>query len=279
MGLSMIKSTLSCMGIWIFHFTTVFLCLTAGAFTVDQQLINTRSDFGAYLSEISLSNNQISPNSQALSNNPASPNNQDVSSSQTNTFFPFDSNQGLWIQENLGDDFYHYYVKKIVKKPLNKISLKLDYGLTLKPTSASTSTLVIDSKNSARNNVLVNHTIQALESPKISFSDDNLQWNPADIAMIELGDDYQKFVDDEINSGHTYKEFWDGVETTALEDFVDEHFGFHDNALIRALILMALFLVTVIAFAKRAELADFFLSEDNHMDRLKAWLKSLHISS
>ena len=226
-------------------------CTTASAFTADSLLIKTDVDFNDSISNLTSATHQ------------------------TSNSYPANSNQGLWIQENLGSDFYDFYASKVVKKTSNQKSLQLAYFLKPGFASAGLSNQSASAKNDINNNVFSANSIQALESSKISFSEDGIEWNPTDLAIVSLGSDYQKFIDDEITAGHTYKEFWDGVETTEFEDFIDEHFGFHDNALLRYLIMLSILLIAILAIAKRAEIADFVMAEEN-VDRFKKWYSSLH---
>ena len=224
-------------------------CTGAYALTADKQLVKNDLDFGASISR------------------PYAP--------AQNSLFPAHSNQKLWIQENLGDDFYSFFSQKIVRKSSNIESLQLEYFLKPEQTFIQVSNQSGNVKNSIISNADPHNSIQALEATQISFSEDGLEWNSSDIAIVNLGNDYQKFIDDEVLANRTYREFWDGVETTQLEDFIDDHFAFHDNALIRMLIMLGLFLLAVLAIAERAELADYFMSEEN-INRVKKWFKSLY---
>ncbi|MES2579073.1 MAG: hypothetical protein V4552_00890 [Pseudomonadota bacterium] len=186
---------------------------------------------------------------------------QVVSTQQLSPNSPFYlslSENEAWIQQKLGNDFYSFYDKKIKNKLSKKSSLKLDYYLN----GSST----INIKNSQISKLpVIDKSIQPFDfsAPFMRFSDDELQWNPAEIAIVKMGDDYKKFVDDEVLAGQTYKEFWDGVETSAFEDFIDEHFAFHDNALFRVLIMLAGFLVLTIIYASRARLAALISPEED----------------
>lgn len=239
----MIRSVLIGIGILVFQ------CSTASALTSDHQSIKSDLDYGFDISTL------------------ASP------ADRTDALFSTESNHATWIQEKLGEDFYHFYAKKVIKKPSSKNSLQFEYFLNPELKSNNTSNQFI--KISTGANAAEVTSIQALKSSKISFSEDSMEWNPADIAIINLGEDYQKYIDDEISAGHTYREFWDGVETTEFEDFIDEHFGFHDNALLRYLAMLGILLVAILMVAKRAELADFIMSEQN-IDRFKKWFSSIY---
>lgn len=148
-----------------------------------------------------------------------------------------------WIKNALGEDFYQFFAKKIINKKPAVNTLKMDFYLG---TKFEASIKADESDNSL---VEVNKTrIKTLDTPSIQFSDAAYTWNPANVSLVKLGKDYQQFVDDEVLAGKSYKEFWDGTETTAFDDFVDENFGFHDSALLRYLILLTGILLMVVGY-------------------------------
>ena len=158
----------------------------------------------------------------------------------------------VWIKNVLGEHFYHYFTQKIINKKIQANSLKMDFHLS--------SLLQAITKADQSNNTFVeiNKTrIKTLDVADMQFSDENYAWNPANLSMVKLGSDYQQFVNDEVSAGNTYKEFWDGEETTALEDFVDEHFGFHDSALLRYLILLVSILVVITGFMLKPKVMQY----------------------
>lgn len=158
----------------------------------------------------------------------------------------------VWIKNVLGDNFYHYFTQKIINKKIQASSLKMDFHLS--------SLLQAITKADQSNNTFVeiNKTrIKTLDVADMQFSDENYAWNPANLSMVKLGSDYQQFVNGEVSAGNTYKEFWDGEETTAFEDFVDEHFGFHDSALLRYLIVLGGVLLVIIGFMLKPKLIQY----------------------
>lgn len=158
----------------------------------------------------------------------------------------------VWFKNVLGDNFYHYFTQKIINKKIQASSLKMDFHLS--------SLLQAITKADQSNNTFVeiNKTrIKTLDVADMQFSDENYAWNPANLSMVKLGSDYQQFVNDEVSAGNTYKEFWDGEETTAFEDFVDEHFGFHDSALLRYLIVLGGVLLVIIGFMLKPKLIQY----------------------
>jgi len=192
---------------------------------------------------------------------------QQSTTAQLSSDSPFNlspSGNEAWIKQKLGNDFYTFYDKKTKNKPSEKASLKIDYYLNAS-SKVNTSSKINVEKNQLLNlpAIVKINLLPNFSTPAMRFSDDELEWNPADITIIELSDDYKKFVDDEVLAGKTYREFWDGEETTEFEDFIDEHFGFHDNALFRALIVLAGFLALVLTYAYRAKLAALISPEDN----------------
>lgn len=167
------------------------------------------------------------------------------------TFFAMPENT-LWIKHILGDDFYHYYTQKIINKKPKANSLRMDFHLG----TLFQATTKVDELNNSY--VEINKTrIKSLDVPDIQFSDEAYTWNPASLSIVKLSNDYKQFVNNEVLAGKTYKEFWDGVETTAFEDFVDEHFGFHDTALFRYLILLAGILILIVGFLLKPKLMQY----------------------
>lgn len=156
------------------------------------------------------------------------------------------------IKHILGDDFYHYYTQKIINKKPKASALKMDFHLG---TLFQATTKVDESNNSY---VEINKTrIKSLDIPEIQFSDETYSWNPASLSVVKLSNDYKQFVNDEVVAGKTYKEFWDGEETTAFEDFVDEHFGFHDSALLRYLILLVGIFFLIMGYLLKPKLMQY----------------------
>ena len=167
----------------------------------------------------------------------------------TNVYFLPQSENELWVKKNLGNDFYQFYTQKIKKKALKKPLLKLDYYLNLGAIKAKKFNLPANKDSAAENMQL-----KTLAVPKMHFADNEYECNPANISIVEMGDDYTAFINDEVSAGKTYKEFWDGEETTQLDGFIDEHFSFHDSALIRVLIMLVIILgtclITVLGYKK-----------------------------
>ena len=158
----------------------------------------------------------------------------------------------LWIKNALGEDFNHYFTQKIINKKIKADALKMDFRLV----SSYQKITKTDQSNKAF--VETNKTqSQPLDVTDIQFSDESYVWNPANLTMVKLGSDYQRFVNDEVSAGKTYKEFWDGEETTALEDFVDEHFGLHESALVRYLIFLAGILIVIFCFMLKPKVIQF----------------------
>lgn len=75
--------------------------------------------------------------------------------------------------------------------------------------------------------------------------------------MNKLDNKYKQFENDELFAGKTYKEFWDAEETTALKDFVVEHFGVHDSALFRYSILLIAILMVALGFIVKPKLMQY----------------------
>ena len=75
--------------------------------------------------------------------------------------------------------------------------------------------------------------------------------------MTKIDNKYKKFEYDEVTAGKTYIEFWDGLETTALKDFVDEHFGVQDSALFRYFILLITILMVALSFIIKPKLMQY----------------------
>ena len=171
---------------------------------------------------------------------------------QTDSFQMTVPENTVWIKSVLGEHFYHYFNQKIINKKIQASSLKMDFHLS----PLFQATTKADQANNTY--VEINKTrIKTLDVADIQFSDENYAWNPANLSMVKLGSDYQQFVNDEVSSGNTYKEFWDGVETTALEDFMDEHFGFHNSALMRYLILLVGILMVIIGFMLKPKVIQY----------------------
>ncbi|MES2502154.1 MAG: hypothetical protein V4545_06075 [Pseudomonadota bacterium] len=171
---------------------------------------------------------------------------------QANAIFVAMPEHEFWIKNALGNDFYQFFTKKIINKKPKANSLKMDFNLG---TLFQATTKADESNNSY---VEINKTrIKTLDVPVIQFSDETYTWNAANLSLVKLGNDYQQFVNDEVLAGNTYKEFWDGVETTAFEDFVDEHFGFHDSALFRYLILLAGILLVISGYLLKPKLMQY----------------------
>ena len=174
----------------------------------------------------------------------------------TNAFIS-DTEYALWAKKEFGEDFYHFYTKKIQHKS-NKInSLKMDFYLS--------PTFKVKSKSNKSDDKYVeigDAPIEALTipEPETQFSDIGYEWNPANLTIVKISDDYQKFVDDEILAGQTYKEFWDGEETTEFEDFIDDHFSFHDSALMRVLIMLSGCLIALLSYKKWVEFIEYIQS-------------------
>ena len=170
---------------------------------------------------------------------------------QTDSFQVTVPENTLWIKKVLGEHFQHF-TQKIINKKIKASSLKMDFRLG----SLFQATTKADQANNTY--VEVNKTrIKTLDVADIQFSDDSYAWNPANLSMVKLGSDYQQFVNDEVSAGNTYKEFWDGVETTALEDFMDEHFGFHNSALLRYLILLIGILMIITGFMLKPKVIQY----------------------
>ena len=158
----------------------------------------------------------------------------------------------LWIKNVLGEDFNHYFTQKIINKEIKANTLKMDFHLR---SSFQAATKADQSNNTY---VEINKTrIKTLDVADMQFSDDAYTWNPANLSMVKLGSDYQQFVNDEVSAGNTYREFWDGEETTAFEDFVDEHFGFHNSALLRYLIVLLGILMVIIGFILKPKVIQY----------------------
>lgn len=173
-------------------------------------------------------------------------------SNQNNSLFSATPNSELWVKNTLGDDFYRFYTKKVKNKKRNASALKMDFNLV----SVSNSVIKTDKLRNTYAEINNKH-LEILDVPNIQFSDDIYQWSAANISIVELGSDYQQFVDDEILAGKTYKEFWDGEETTDFEDFVDDHFGFHDSALLRVLFVLACSLFAIIGYKLLPQLIEY----------------------
>jgi hypothetical protein len=162
---------------------------------------------------------------------------------QNESVFSAQFENELWIKTAFGEDFHHFYIQKVKNKKRKPNALKMDFDLGY----LSKSTTKVDKSHNTY--VEVNKTrIETLDVPDMQFADDIYPWNGANISIVKMGSDYQHYVDDEISAGQTYKEFWDGEETTEFEDFIDEHFGFHDSALIRYLVLLAGILFIIVAY-------------------------------
>ena len=171
---------------------------------------------------------------------------------QTDSFQVTVPENTLWIKKVLGEHFHHYFTQKIINKKIKASSLKMDFRLG----SLFQATTKADQANNTY--VEINKTrIKTLDVADIQFSDENYAWNPANLSMVKLGSDYQQFVNNEVSAGNTYKEFWDGVETTALEDFMDEHFGFHNSALLRYLILLIGILMIITGFMLKPKVIQY----------------------
>ena len=159
----------------------------------------------------------------------------------------------VWIKKVLGENFYRYFNQKIINKKILASSLKMDFHL------GALFQAVTKADQSNNTYVEINKTrIKTLDVADIQFSDETYAWNPANLSMVKLGSDYQQFVNDEVSAGNTYKEFWDGEETTALEDFVEEHFGFQDSPLLRYLILLTGILMVITGFMLKPKLIHYF---------------------
>lgn len=175
---------------------------------------------------------------------------------QTDSFQMTVPENTLWIKKVLGEHFYHYFTQKIINKKIKASSLKMDFRLG----SLFQATTKADQANNTY--VEINKTrIKTLDVAYIQFSDESYAWNPANLSMVKLGSDYQQFVNDEVSAGNTYKEFWDGEETTALEDFMDEHFGFHNSALLRYLILLIGILMIITGFMLKPKVIQYLYPE------------------
>lgn len=163
-------------------------------------------------------------------------------------FLPTHEND-LWAKNALGEDFHQFFIKKIKNKKTKYNALKMDYHL-------SAAFKVTNKADQSHNSYIEidNAHIETLDAPEIQFSDDAYQWNPANVSIMKLGQDYQLFVDDEVSTGQLYKGFWDGEETTAFEDFIDEYFSFHTAALIRYLILLVGIFFVIAAYLLREKI-------------------------
>lgn len=169
------------------------------------------------------------------------------------------SDYGSWIEEKLGMDFYQFFTHKIGNKPANAASLKFDYFLESQ----------LSTSKSAANN-----TVQTLFAPQISFSENDLQWNPANIALMSLGNDYQHFIDDALLNGLSDDGLSDNTNSKGFKSLIDEYVGFHDSALKRILIFLCVGLVTVITFVKRGQFT-YLLLPNKTKYRSKKWLSSI----